>query len=332
MTEMTEMNMYKNYDTTIENAKTYIAKHGVCVIPNILSGDECKLYINSMWNTLEYLTEKSECKITRDDTSTWKNFKKLYPIHSMLLQYYKIGHSQFVWNLRQNEKIVNVFSKLWDTPNDELLSSFDGLSIHMPPEITNSGYYRSNKWLHIDQSYNKPGLKCIQGFITLFDVNAGDATLKIMENSHKYHSEFSDKFTYAKTKYNKDWCKLTSDELDWYSDEKKCEEHNILASAGSLVLWDSRTIHQGMEPLKTRPKSNMRGIVYMCMTPRRWSTEAQINKKRETFNNMRMTSHWPHVIKLVGQNPHTYGSPLPDNLQTFPKPILTPLGEKLAGF
>ena len=34
--------------------------------------------------------------------------------------------AQFVWNLRQNEKVAGIYSKLWDTPKEELLTSFDG--------------------------------------------------------------------------------------------------------------------------------------------------------------------------------------------------------------
>ena len=33
-------------------------------------------------------------------------------------------------------KIVNVFSKIWNTKPEDLLVSFDGASFHMPPEIT----------------------------------------------------------------------------------------------------------------------------------------------------------------------------------------------------
>ena len=54
----------------------------------------------------------------------------------MLLQHWKVGHSQFIWNLRQNPKIVNIFAKIWDCKQDELLTSFDGASFHLPSEIT----------------------------------------------------------------------------------------------------------------------------------------------------------------------------------------------------
>ena len=68
------------------------------------------------------------------------------------------------------------------------------------------------------------------------------------------------------------------------------------------------------------------------MTPRNLATQSNLNKKRKAFENKRLTSHWPHKIKLFPKKPQTYGNPLPQNLQAFPDPILTNLGRKLAGF
>lgn len=44
-----------------------------------------------------------------------------------------------------------------------------------------------------------------------------------------------------------------------------------------------------------------------------------------------MTSHWPHKIKLFPMKPRTYDGPIPKTLD-LPKPILSELGKKLAGF
>jgi len=327
------MDLYQYYTTTLENAKEHIAEKGVAVIPNILTPEEITQSRNEMWSMLSQLTENSDYHIKRDETNSWKHLRKLIPLHSMLLKYWGIGHSQFLWNIRQNENVANVFSHLWETPKENLLVSFDGTSIHMPPEITKFGFYHQNDWLHTDQSF-KPsmhGLKCIQGMVNIYNTNCGDATLKIMEGSNKYHTEFHDHFPYAAEKYKTNWCKLTPEELMFYED-KGCQLHNVIAPAGSIVLWDSRTVHQGMECIKGRQFPSLRTVAYICMTPRNWATPKNIEKKQKTFNERRMTSHWPHIIKLEGKNPHMYGNPLPTDISTLPEPQLTPLGMKLAGF
>ena len=67
---------------------------------------------------------------------------------------------------------------------EELLISFDGISFHLPPEITNRGWYRGNTRHHSIQSFLRPNFECIQGFVSLCDINEGDVTLSILEGSH----------------------------------------------------------------------------------------------------------------------------------------------------
>ena len=49
------------------------------------------------------------------------------------------------------------------------------------------------------------------------------------------------------------------------------------------------------------------------------------------FNELRMTTHWPHKPKLFPKNPRTYGGPLPD-VTDVEKPELTELGKRISGF
>ena len=98
-----------------------------------------------------------------------------------------------------------------------------------------------------------------------------------------------------------------------------------------MVFWDSRTIHCGTEAQKNREKQNMRNVVYVCMIPRNLASEASIRKKQKAFNELRMTTHWPHKPKLFPVNPRTYGAPLP-NITQVEKPKLTQLGMKISGF
>ena len=35
-----------------------------------------------------------------------------------------------------------------------------------------------------------------------------------------------------------------------------------------MILWDSRTFHMAMEPLKNRPNQHFRFVIYVCMLPR----------------------------------------------------------------
>lgn len=319
--------LYDKYVAT--NFKDTLDKYGVAIIPNILSDQEIKNMKNGMWDFLERITSQFEIPINRSNQETWKEIYKLFPLHSMLIQHWKIGHAQFLWDLRQNPKILDIFANLWNISPEELLVSFDGFSFHMPPEITNRGYYRNKNWFHTDQSLSNSDFKCVQSWVTAYDVNEGDATLTFLEGSHKYHEEFALKF--KKTGEKSDWYKLsTQKEMDFFIN-KGCKIRSIVCPEGSLVLWDSRTMHAGKESLKERAKANFRGIGYLCYTPRKLATQTLLKKKQKAFNEMRTTSHWPHKPKLFPKTPRTYGAELPE-IVDIEKPIVNSLGMKLAGF
>jgi ectoine hydroxylase-related dioxygenase (phytanoyl-CoA dioxygenase family) len=316
---------YANEDNILEK----INKYGVAIIPNVLNKKEKDEMNEGMWNYLENLTSKFETPISRDDEKTWREFWKLYPKHSMLLQQWRIGHAQFIWDLRQNEKVFNKFAKIWDCKPEELLTSFDGASFHLPPEKTNRGWFNKS-WYHCDQSFQRNDFECVQSWITANDVNKNDATLAFLEKSNRLHKKFKD---YFKIETKEDWNKLTEEQINFYK-KRGCKEKRIKCPGGSMVFWDSRTIHCGSEPIKNRDGENFRNVVYICMIPRNRATNNDLKKKKEAFNNLRTTTHWPAKIKLFPEKPRTYGGELPNvNLDaTVLKPKLNDIGKKLAGF
>lgn len=308
---MNQIYEYNKYITTIDNLSNTLEQYGVAIIPNVLNKSECDNMKEGMWNYLEHITSQMDIPITRTNSNTWKTFKKLYPKHSMLLQFWSVGHSQFIWNLRTNPKVIAPFEKIWNTKAEDLLVSFDAASFHFPPETTNFGWFHPIKkgyiqptksWLHTDQSFLRNEFECIQSWINAYDTNPGDATITLLESSHKYHKDFSTHFTPNKPD---DWYVLNNEELDWYL-KKDCKKVNITCPAGSMVLWDSRTIHSGIEPVETRDNPNFRCVIYFCYTPRIFASESTLHKRIDAWKNLRMTSHWPHKVKLFPKTPRTW--------------------------
>ncbi len=314
---------YKEYYTTVDNVNNYLNEYGVAVIPNVLTQDECILYRNQIWDELSYVTQN---RFDVNDTETWREFYNLYPLHSMLLQHFSLGHMQPIWDIRQHDKVCEVFETIWETPKNDLLVSFDGLAVHLPPEETNRGWYRT-EWFHTDQSSQKIGKHCIQGMVTLYDVNENDASLMVLEKSHNYHEQFFDHFDKDS---GGDWYRLEEGEKE-YLLEKGCEPKAIKATAGSLILWDSRTFHQGKEPNKNREIENFRMVCYVCMMPREKAKPAALIKKQKAFNELRVTNHWANAPLIFPKTPRTYGNDLPD-LNGIHPPVLTDIGRRLAGF
>lgn len=320
---------YNKYITTIDNLQNTLNTYGVAIIPGVLNQVECNNMKEGMWNYLEHITTNMPKPINRNDTSSWKTFKQLYPKHSMLLQLWSVGHSKLVWDLRTNPKVIAPFEKIWKTNAEDLLVSFDAASFHFPPETTNFGWATHNKsWIHCDQSFLRNGLECVQSWVNAYDTNPGDATLTVLEGSNKYHKDFADFF---KPTNPDDWYILNNVELDWYIKTKGCNKVNITCPAGSMVFWDSRTIHCGTEPEKTRLNPNFRCVVYLCYTPRNKATQSILNKKIGAWKNLRMTSHWPHKATLFPTTPRTWGKPLP-NINPITHPKINDLGYRLIGY
>ena len=330
---------YKTYDATIDNFKDVLKEYGVCVIPNIFTNDECIKLQNDIWNDINYIQQN---RFNINDQSTWKYFYDFLPLHAMLIQHHSIAHLQSIWNIRQNELIGDIFAKLWNLTKEDLYTSFDGISLSLPPEITKKGWFLNNEWLHTDQGINKMNCicdsfnhnndciintqyYCIQGLVNLYDVNDGDSTLCILEKSHKYHESF---LNHKKHQDKEDWIKISPDDKQYFLD-RGCEKICVKAKKGSLILWDSRVFHQGMEVSKYRQNMNYRMAVYICLLPKNRLTNKDKERRKKAFNELRVTNHYG--TKLFPKTPRTYGV----ELKEFNKPnipILNNYGKSLLGF
>lgn len=321
---------YSRYIATMENLPLVLNKYGVAIIPNVLDAQECEQMKQGAWDYLETVTANLSLPIKKTNPQSWKSFKQLYPKHSMLVQHWSVGHAQFLWDIRTNPKVIAPFERIWGVPKEDLLVSFDGASFHFPPETTGFGFAKEDgkSWIHCDQSFLRNGNECVQGWINAYDTNEGDATLTILEGSNNFHAEFAKTF---KPDRADDWFILTQEQIDWYIKTKGCVKINIKCPAGSLVLWDSRTIHCGKEPEPNRPKPNFRCVGYVCYTPRSKASNNSIYKKIEAWINLRTTSHWPHKPKLFPEYPNTWGKQIPNIIQ-ISRPHIDDLAYRLIGY
>jgi len=314
------------YLCTLSALKETLEKYGVAVIENVLNAEEVQKMNNGMWDALEEMTAEfsghRETKtaepiapISRSDPSTWSNIRELMPMHRFLIQRWGIGHAKYAWDVRGNQKVCEVFAQLHGVKPTELISSFDGAAIYLPPGgREGAGGREENLWLHTDQrfSYAKnPRRYSVQAWVTGFDVPVGGATLAFLEGSHQHHAAFARQFSRVSNN-TADWYKLEQQaEFDFLHSECHCRIKAIACSAGSMVLFDSRLFHSGMGPLKlSTPGPPVRNVVYVCMAPRSWSSRADLKKRQAIFEKRRLTSHCPYLPTMFPFMPRTYGKAL----------------------
>jgi len=314
----------KYYVNNLDNLKDTIMKYGIAIIPSILNDDECKEMENEMWNYLEYITKDwndnfglHNKPINRNDKTTWKFIDSLTN-KNIIFQFWNIGHSQMCWNNRQNPKIVNVFAKFWNVEPTELHVSFDGASFQL---CKNNNH---KEWFHVDHSYNDSTFKNIQSWVTCFDVTSSDASLIILESSNLLHEEVSKKFNLNNDL--RDYKHLLEEQLDYYLN--RCIKQRIVCPKGSLVIWDSRTVHYADYSLINELK-NLRCISYLCYKPKNQSSEENNKLRQRAFDNLYTTSHDPLNIKFKYNTPYINDQDVNNYITKINKPILTELGKSL---
>lgn len=311
---------FEKYKCLSENLKETLEKYGVAIIPNLINDIECYKMLSGTWNFFEHITSSWDEPIDQYDVDTWDLLFELDPNFNMLYSKWNVGHSQHSWDLRQNPKIVDIFAKFWNTEQNDLLVSFDGLSFLPPPEFTWVGYdNQTEPWFHIDQSITRPNFEGIQSFITALDVNEKDATLCVYEGSHKLVDEFVDEFG---IRTSSDWYVMNEKEIKFISD--RCDKRAIKCPRGSLVVWDSRLVHCGMGVLEERDRPNFRCINYLSYMPRSSALESVIEKRINGFENLLTSNHYANRATFFQSGQEDY-------ITKIDKPILTELGKRLVG-
>jgi len=293
----------------------HLNEHGWAVVKGVVPKERCEYYYNGMWDFME----RFGTGIDRNKPSTWKNSNWPSVLHGGLMQHYGVGHEQFVWDARSEEGVINAFATLWGT--DELLVSFDGINLTRPRKYLAD--INLSPWPHTDQSGITKGFSCIQGVINLLPNGPEDGGLIVLDKSHKKHAEYFETFPHRLNA--SDWVRIEKAEMGFYSD---CKQTRVCGDPGDLLLFDSRTIHWAEEP-----KGDIfRAAIYVCMQPASFATPGQIAAKKDAFFNKRMTSHWPHKVKLFNLNARPAADGRIDGkILSHDLPVLSERAQKLAG-
>ena len=348
-----------------------LERDGYAVVPNVLdAATVAELKVELRKNILEFTREA----VDLDDPTTYAKWSEAYPMHSMLVQHSGIGHVSALWAIRQDPRVAAVFATLWGFVDffarkvvylfvgiefvvvdkrcrcsvEDLLVSFDALSIHLAPEYRKSaktdkslGWFK-NPWWHTDQGPATPG-DCVQGLVTLNDVGESDATLTVLRGSHEHWREYFLTFPPKAGKEGEDWHRCTSaEQVEWFK-ARGCVEVAVPMGAGAVALWNSKTFHFGREPLEGRVTPVNRLVAYVCYVPRyrpttpadeRWLARV-LARRVELLKLAKTARHNPLAPAAFGDEARTYCADKKAavaRVKPFPEAELSALGRRLVGF
>ncbi|KKY21922.1 putative phytanoyldioxygenase [Phaeomoniella chlamydospora] len=297
-------------------------RDGYVVIKNVIPQERCDYYIDKMFEW----AGRFPWGFDRNDRSTWTDEHLPTHIKGGMYHGYRVQHERFMWEARTEPGVIEAFTKLWGT--DKLLASFDGMNFTLP---SGTPLEPTQPWPHVDQNPKRTGMQCVQGIINLAPNGPDDGGLLVMQGSTKIMEEFfkTHQGVIGRATWgSSDWFGFDEEEVKWFED-RGCKILKVCAEPGSIILWDSRTMHYNCVP-KTQ---NLRAVIYACYTPSSFASPEVLKEKARFFDERMGTTHWPHdnLFPNVEKKPRLG---LPDDQERdrpFEEPEETELVLKLAG-
>ena len=252
-----------------ENWMEYLEKEGYVVIKNVLSSEEREQGLSLFKKDMATVSPRFDF----DDSSTWSIETCPLMFGKGMAVFNGFGQSDFMWHLRLNPKIQNIFKQIYST--NDLVTSLDGFSMFI------SKAQKSKPWLHIDQN-PKNDMYSIQGAYNYFPVNEKtDAGFVLVPGSHKnYKPEVKGK-------------------ADWHvcNPQPISESRKLIIPENCMVLWNSKTIHANEGMSKSGVELN-RLTCYITYQPKHLRPENIKLKRQNAYVNGCATSHYANRCEL----------------------------------
>jgi hypothetical protein len=121
-----------------------------------------------------------------------------------------------------------------------------------------------------------------------------DHCFRVLEGSPKFHRELLETFPDAKKEMEGIDFYVLKEEYKKFYFSKGCTEKKIPVPKGGMVLWDSRTVHDNVAPVEGRSHGDRwRYVSFVCMAPAIWTTDEDVEVKKQAYKEMRCSAHWP---------------------------------------
>lgn len=265
-----KMNLDKIKTTDIGEADQILKKYGVAILEDYFDDEYADKFFESVKQWLIGLN----IGLT-NDISTWRNANMpLGPRYGMFQSI--ISNAPQFWKLR--EEFHALYKSLLGEA--ELITSIDGASI-FPTKFSPK---KQEDWAHIDQTESSD----FRTYQSQFVASDTTASFVCTPKSHLAHATILKKFAIPASDTN--WHKFTNNEVTkltkMFGDTYQIP---IYAKKGSVIFWDSRTIHSAKYPDSTENK--WRAVFYISMQPIKTLTAKNIETIKTAIIKGKTTNH-----------------------------------------
>jgi len=242
-----------------DRVRSTLAEHGVCLVIDVLNEQECSHFEN-LWNA-DLLNVLGAAKVDANKAAM-QRFReegmKAWP-QSWSRAIGKKGvasqrglpHGAFAWNCRMHSEVRKTFANIFETSVDDLAVGLDCIfwsSADTPPSESNT------EWLHCDQNH-RTGLTwpCVQGVLYVWPSETENSSTTVVwpGSHHEVYDRIMRDRTAIKRGRSIDGQSVKLSHLsdcilrEELTNEAMVACRRVPCPSGSLLLWDSRTIHQG---------------------------------------------------------------------------------------
>ncbi|KAF7554845.1 hypothetical protein G7Z17_g2578 [Cylindrodendrum hubeiense] len=315
--------LFADASATYGDWRDDLVRDGFVVIKGAIPRHRADKYREEMLSFLE--TFAGGLGFNRNDPSSIKQENLPMITEKGMILGYGVSHENFTWDIRQEPGVVEAFQRVYDTK--DLIVSFDNVNMAFPGR---TDVAPNKPWPHQDQDPEKPGFRCLQGLVNLFPNGDEDGGLIVCKGAHRLSEEFHEEFKNEENKvwaWTKEWYGFTDQGIEWLKN-KDCEWIKVNAEPGDLLVWDSRTPHYNLSPQGKTP----RFCTYTCYMPAADATQEDLIRKKEAFETLQSTTHWPNAMHVGGLPVNRDGKPCPYNTGKPRKPpVLQTRGYELTG-
>lgn len=280
-----------------------LARDGYVVIPNVISEELADATLS------EFQAFHAHCTgqlFSEEDYHREFEFKN---VHGIIEFPGALSHTDFVNRIREDPQVTNVFADLYqvDSKIDPILCSFDRVNYQASETMRGIPARNRKVWWHVDQKWDNPKFMGVQGYVDMVGSETDEhGGLMVISGSHHMFEDLA--LAHAAGVINggwdRDWHRLSDEEIE-YCQSQGGKIINVKCSKGSMVLWDSRTVHMSRP---NRHPEDERFVVYTCGWPQSWLSEQDLARREDAKRLRRATSHHPDARHFFPSKPRWFGN------------------------